>query len=384
MISRFPIFFILILATVVLPWKYLIFEAEQQLTALQPSTSKLEPYYVDKYGNEYDSPDAAPELALAYRNETGSPQFPIWKGGHALTGKRVYESLGCVQCHTQQVRQSDFGVDQDRGWGDRQSVARDYLFDQPVLLGRLRIGPDLANVGTRLDAEALHKHIYRPVEVSSMPSYPWLYKLQEVRGDGSPHALQFEEGEYGAPKPGWEIVPKDKANYLVNYLLSLKQDYSLPEAQIVSSADGVEGAAAEADPFAGNPVLSKGKKLFNTPGACVTCHMANGQGNDIAKFPPLAGSEWVAGSEDVLVRIVLHGLQGPVQVKGKEYGTVLMAPTIWGSWPDEDIAAVISYIRNDWGNQADEVSAETVKRIREESGTRSTPWTAQELEAFKK
>jgi cytochrome c oxidase cbb3-type subunit 2 len=385
MSSRFPVFFILVFATVALPWGILIFKAEEQLVSLRPSTSKLEYYYVDKDGNEYDSADAANGLTKVSRNETGSPQFPIWRGGNALRGKHIYESYGCIQCHTQQVRQKDFGVDIARKWGARQSVARDYLFDSPVLLGRMRIGPDLANVGNRLDAQALHKHIYRPVAVSAMPGYPSLYSVIETRGDGSHTALHFETGEYGAPRAGWEVVPKQDANDLVDYLLSLKQDYELPEARVVKAGESGGGSVAtEEDEFAGNKVLSKGKKLYNTPGACVTCHQADGQGNEIAKFPPLAGSDWVSGSEDVIVRVVLNGLQGPIKVNGKDYGTVLMAPTIWVGWPDEDIAAVISYVRNAWGNKSPEVSAETVKRIRAEIGTRTTPWTAQELEAFKK
>lgn len=381
MISRFPVFFLLIFASVALPWSLLIFKAEEQLASLRPSTSQLETYYVDQDGNEFDEPGDG--LTKAERNIAGNPQFPKWKGGDTLTGKRVYESKGCVQCHTQQVRQPDYGVDAERGWGLRQSVARDYLYDSPVLLGRIRIGPDLANVGSRLDATALLKHIYRPPAVSSMPSYSSLYKVQEIRGDGSPHALEFTDGEYGAPKAGWEVVPKPNAYHLVDYLLSLKQDYDLPESRFATE-EGEEGTGGTgADEFGGNKVLAKGKKLYNTPGACITCHQANGQGNDAAQFPPLAGSEWVTGSEEVLTRVVLHGLSGPIKVAGKDYGGVAMVPTIWASWSDEEIAAVLSYIRYDWGNDASEVSAETVKRIRDAEGTRTTPWTAQELEQFK-
>lgn len=381
MTSRFPVFLILMFATVALPWGILIFNAEEDLATLRPTTSELETYYVDKDGKEFEEPGEG--LTEAERIIAGNPQFPKWRGGDALTGRRVYEANGCVHCHTQQVRQPDYGVDSARGWGDRQSVARDYLFDIPVLIGRVRIGPDLANVGTRMDQKALLKHIYRPPAVSSMPSYASLYRVQEVRGDGSPHALEFAQGEYGAPKAGWEVVPKPSANYLVDYLLTLKQDYDLPESRIARGGDGQSGGASGADQFGGNKVLAKGKKLYSTPGACITCHQPNGEGNDAAQFPPLAGSDWVTGSEEILVRVVLHGLSGPIKVKGKDYGAVPMVPTIWASWSDEEIAAVLSYIRFDWGNDASEVSAETVKRIRDEVGSRTTPWTAPELEQFK-
>ena len=280
-------------------------------------------------------------------------------------------------------------MDIARGWGRRQSVARDYIFDSPVLLGSSRIGPDLANVGTRLDASSLHKHLYRPPHGSNMPAYSYLYKVREIRGASSSKAIHFEEGEFGAPEDGFEVVPKPEAEYLVSYLLNLKQDYELPESKfypeeehsahhVSEKTTANDAAGSSVDP----KVLAKGKKLFNTPGACVTCHQANGQGLVAANFPPLIGSEWVTGSEEVVVRIVLNGLQGPITVAGKEYGLVPMVPTIWISWTDEQIAAVITYIRNSWGNHASLVTPKTVKRIRKEVGTRG-PWTIKELEAYR-
>ena len=131
--------------------------------------------------------------------------------------------------------------------------------------------------------------------------------------------------------------------------------------------------AVKAGPSA---VVKKGKKLYNTAGACVTCHQANGQG--LADFPPLAGSEWVTGSPEILTRVVVHGLQGKIEVNGKEYGNVPMVPTIWKTWSDADIASVLSYIRNDWGNEASEIDVETVSKIRAQEGERG-PWTADEL-----
>ncbi len=126
--------------------------------------------------------------------------------------------------------------------------------------------------------------------------------------------------------------------------------------------------------------FKKGKKLFNTPGACVTCHQPNGMGLKAANFPPLDGSEWVLGSTEVLTRIILSGLQGEVEVKGDKYGLVPMVPTIWKGWSDSDIAAVMSFIRNAWSNEAPEVDPATVTRIRAESGERG-PWTVEELKA---
>ncbi len=117
-----------------------------------------------------------------------------------------------------------------------------------------------------------------------------------------------------------------------------------------------------------------GKPVYNT--TCAACHQANGLGVPGA-FPPLAGSEWVTGSEERLTRIVLHGLQGPIKVAGNDYNNV-MAP-LGGVLKDEQIANVLSYIRSEWGNAAPEVLPETVAKARAESSGRSGYWTADEL-----
>jgi mono/diheme cytochrome c family protein len=116
-----------------------------------------------------------------------------------------------------------------------------------------------------------------------------------------------------------------------------------------------------------------GKKVFDT--TCIACHQANGLGVP-GQYPPLAGSEWVNGSEDRIIRIVLHGLNGPLKVGDKEYNNV-MAPL--GSLKDEQIANVISYVRASFGNNAPEVTPEAVARVRTETAGRTTYWTAAEL-----
>src|SRR5688572_11280552 len=77
---------------------------------------------------------------------TGTP-YPSQRPGAASRGKDIYRSLGCAECHTRQVRATYFGTDIDRGWGRRFTVAQDYLNDYPVMLGNLRAGPDLTNIG---------------------------------------------------------------------------------------------------------------------------------------------------------------------------------------------------------------------------------------------
>lgn len=117
-----------------------------------------------------------------------------------------------------------------------------------------------------------------------------------------------------------------------------------------------------------------GKSIYLTN--CATCHQPNGMGVPGA-FPPLAGSEWVTGSEERLVRIVLHGLQGPITVAGVEYNNV-MAP-LGAVLKDEQIANVLSYIRQEWGNAAPEVEPATVSKVRADTTGHTGYWTAPEL-----
>jgi len=128
-----------------------------------------------------------------------------------------------------------------------------------------------------------------------------------------------------------------------------------------------------------------GKELFLSGGACAVCHGINGEGQ-VGVYPPLAGSEWVNGPEERLIRILLHGLQGPITASGKQYNAAAMpgfglGPKSAFNWSDEKIAQVLTYIRQEWGNTGAPVAAETVTRIREKTGDRD-PWTQEEILQF--
>jgi mono/diheme cytochrome c family protein len=131
---------------------------------------------------------------------------------------------------------------------------------------------------------------------------------------------------------------------------------------------------------AANPI-EVGKKLYNNA-ACNTCHQPTGMGVPGA-FPPLVNSEWVTGSEERVIRIVLHGLVGPIKVNGTEYNSAMPAfGRVAGSgynWTDDKVAAVLTYIRQEWGNQAGPISTEKVAEVRAKEGDHK-PWTAAELE----
>ena len=110
--------------------------------------------------------------------------------------------------------------------------------------------------------------------------------------------------------------------------------------------------------------------------SCAGCHVADGTGNP-GIYPPLAGSEWVVGEKGRLVRILLHGLMGPIMVAGEEYQGVM--PGWAGALTDAQIAALSTYIRSSWGNIASEVTAAEVAAIRNAEAGRTAFWTAAEL-----
>lgn len=118
---------------------------------------------------------------------------------------------------------------------------------------------------------------------------------------------------------------------------------------------------------------------------CAGCHGTNGRGMD--RFgPPMAGSEWVLGDEKRLSLIILHGLEGPIVVQGKKYGAPEILPVMpaHSVMDDADIAAILTYIRNEWGNQAKPVTASTVGSTRHTSQGRVMPWTVNDLDKYVK
>ena len=118
-----------------------------------------------------------------------------------------------------------------------------------------------------------------------------------------------------------------------------------------------------------------GAQLFTL--YCSACHGTDGKGATGGAFPPLANSPYIAGDPDRAVKIILKGLTGPVDVLGKTYN--LEMPPQGAVLPDDQIAAILTYVRSSWGNQAAAVTAEQVRTIRASVQDRNTPWTAPEV-----
>ncbi len=143
-------------------------------------------------------------------------------------GRDLYIANGCVYCHSQQPRDPSFAPgDRDRGWG-RPAVPGDYNYDQPHLLGTMRTGPDLFNIGARQPSDDWHLlHLYNPravVEDSIMPPYRFMFREVESAGEGD-RVVNIPD-PYG-PDSG-QVVATDDALALVAYLKALDHTYPAP------------------------------------------------------------------------------------------------------------------------------------------------------------
>ena len=161
---------------------------------------------------------------LTVRDTPPSPGLKPYTAAE-LRGRQQYIANGCLYCHSQQPRAKGFAPDAQRGWG-RATVAGDYAYDDPPLLGTMRTGPDLMNIGARQPSEAWHLgHLYQPrayVPGSIMPAFPFLFDVKDK--------LEPGDVEVTIP-PGHEpvgkvVVASHEALDLVAYLKSL--DRSTP------------------------------------------------------------------------------------------------------------------------------------------------------------
>ncbi len=185
------------------------------------------------------------------------------------------------------------------------------------------------------------------------------------------------------PMDDWMIKPFETS-------LAHLNDLSVGSVKISASGSiefqskSLEEAKAEAKPdtdLKGEDLtlFQMGKTIYSQEGFCVTCHQEDGKGLSASGFPPLAGTRWVVGSQERLIKIILHGLMGPIEVLGKEYpGQVPMTPYA-GMLNDKEVAAVATYVRNSFGNKAAPVSPEKVAQVREETSEKKGFYSPEEL-----
>lgn len=124
------------------------------------------------------------------------------------------------------------------------------------------------------------------------------------------------------------------------------------------------------------PDLVRGRTVFES--VCALCHNPDGMGKP-NQAPPLAGSEWVMGSPARLIRIPLYGLNGPVTVKGQQMVFPAGMLAMGAALPEDDLAAVLSYMRQAWGNKAPPITADQIKAVKTQLGNRLQPFTPEEI-----
>ncbi len=195
-----------------------------------------------------------PQIQWDEGQNAPSDVYPV---GRHVAGREVYVSEGCIYCHSQQVRDPQYGPDAERGWGSRRTVARDYIFEDVPLLGGMRLGPDFSSFGWTAkvaqkdgteksvgmwrneheddpkkpavrNEQWIYRHLYNPREIfsdSKCPPYRFLFEQKEIGEKPSPNAVGHNSKH--------EIVPTLEAEKLAAYLLSLDRSHEVKEAPTV-------------------------------------------------------------------------------------------------------------------------------------------------------
>jgi glucose/arabinose dehydrogenase/mono/diheme cytochrome c family protein len=178
--------------------------------------------------------------------------------------------------------------------------------------------------------------VYRPMGIAMGP-------------DGSLYVSDTEKGKI------WRIFFKgDKDSFTNENLAKMESRKKLSHLR---TPDKVEDNLEKG-------LVAGGEKVFNV--YCATCHQKDGKGAS-GRFPPLAGTDWVTGDKNRLIGIVLNGMQGSIVVNGETY---INAMPQHGFLSDDEIANVLTYIRQNFGNKASDVKPDEVSRIRKRTGAR--------------
>ncbi|MGB3800068.1 MAG: PVC-type heme-binding CxxCH protein [Lewinella sp.] len=166
----------------------------------------------------------------------------------------------------------------------------------------------------------------------------------------------------------WEMTDFDR-DVLLNARAQMKGQAYVPPAAAVWAEP--EGPLAKA--------YAMGEEIFARESYCETCHQQDGRGLDATGYPPLAGSPWVTGDKDRLIKLVMHGLYGPLEVNGKPYNGQVPMTAYGGLLSNEEMAAVLTYVRNAFGNEASMVKPEEVDQVRAATAGRNQMYRAGEL-----
>jgi len=172
-----------------------------------------------------------------------------------------------------------------------------------------------------------------------------------------------------AKAPGFDLASKPRTAGFLKGKLDFSQSEPPPAKAVEPELPPAELA-----------LYRLGKKVYHRESHCATCHQADGEGDAI--YPPLGRTEWVTGDEIRLIKLTLKGLWGEIEVRGKKYDPAKGVPPMMpfeGLLNDEEVAAVLTYIRNDFGNSAPAVKPETVRQVREATRGKRDFYTVEDL-----
>lgn len=186
----------------------------------------------------------------------------------------------------------------------------------------------------------------------------------------TPEILPQQERENPEPVEGanptpWFIIVLVTALFIFGVVYIMRTTLDKP----ASWGDGRTAAELQGAPALAAGAAVDGAAVFASH--CAACHQATGTGLP-GVFPPLAGSDWVAGKETTLIAIVLHGINGPLTVEGKPYNGAM--PTFQAQLQDAEVAAVLTHVRSQWGNTGGPITADAVAAVRKDTASRTEPF----------
>ena len=126
-------------------------------------------------------------------------------------------------------------------------------------------------------------------------------------------------------------------------------------------------------------IFGQGAEIYNREGHCATCHQQDGKGLPHSGFPPLDKSKWVTGSKERLIKLTLHGLHGPITVKGKQYPGHVPMTAFKDVLDDKETAAVLTFVRNAFDNESSVVTPEEVAEVRAATKDKEGFYSPEEL-----
>lgn len=166
---------------------------------------------------------------------------------------------------------------------------------------------------------------------------------------------------------------KGSHKYALGYLQNeeVYEDFGSMGGAYHSLKTNLQGEARE--------LFSDGVEVYAREGHCGTCHQPDGKGLPHSGFPPLDKSEWVTGNKERLIKLTLHGLHGPITVKGKDYPGHVPMTAFKDMLDDKEVAAALTFVRNAFGNSASMVSPEEVAKVRASTKDREGFYSPEEL-----